>query len=71
MIPINKHIKKKNRGSVLIMAMILIVICSALAVSMATMSSANVQLASNQHHIDYALASAESGLEIQRCWYQK
>ena len=68
MIPINKQIKKRNRGSVLIMAMILIVICSALAVSMATMSSANIQLASNQHHIDYALASAESGLEIQRYW---
>jgi flagellar basal body-associated protein FliL len=68
MIPINKQIKQKNKGSVLIMAMILIVICSALAVSMATMSSANVQLASNQHHIDRALASAESGLEIQRYW---
>ena len=57
-----------NRGSALVMAMILIVICSVLAVSMAAISSANIQVASNQHNVGLALASAESGLEIQRYW---
>lgn len=52
----------------LIVAMILIVICSALAVSIAAMSGSNIQLAANQYQVGLALASAESGLEIQRYW---
>ncbi|MBN2591797.1 MAG: hypothetical protein JXA96_18160 [Sedimentisphaerales bacterium] len=59
----NPKNKKNNRGSVLIMAMILIVICSALAVSIAGMSNANVQLASNQQKVNTALSAAQSGLE--------
>jgi signal peptidase I len=48
--------------------MIFIVIFVALAVSMATMSGTNIQLASNQHKVGCALASAASGLEVKRYW---
>ncbi|GAI46530.1 unnamed protein product, partial [marine sediment metagenome] len=40
----------------------------ALAVSMATLSGTNVQLASNQHKVDCAFASTESGQEAMRYW---
>ncbi len=55
-------------GSVLIVSMIVILICSALAVSILTISGNNVQLAYNQHKVGCALASAESGMEVQRFW---
>jgi hypothetical protein len=48
--------------------MIFVVIFSALAVSMATMSGTNVQLASNQHKVNCALTSTESGQEVMRYW---
>ncbi len=50
----------------LIVAMIFVVIFSALAVSMAAMSGANLQLASNQHKANSALSAAQSGLECGR-----
>ncbi len=68
MAPINKSVHPKRKGAVLIVAMIFVLIFSALAVSMATMSGANVQLASNHHKVNYALGSAASGLEVQRHW---
>ena len=58
----------KRRGFALIIAMIFVLVFSALAVSMATMSGMNVQLASNQHKLNGALASAASGVEIIRFW---
>ncbi|MBN1972762.1 MAG: pilus assembly PilX N-terminal domain-containing protein [Sedimentisphaerales bacterium] len=64
--PTKKNNMKKNHGSVLIMAMILIVICSALAVSIAAMSNTNIQLASNQQKVNTALSAAQSGLECCR-----
>jgi len=63
-----KCITKNNNGSALIVAMILIVICSAMAVAIAAMAGSNIQLAANQYQVGKALASAESGLEIQRYW---
>ncbi|MHC4597091.1 MAG: PilX N-terminal domain-containing pilus assembly protein, partial [Planctomycetota bacterium] len=54
----------KSQGAVLIISMIFVLIFSAMAVSMATLSSTNTQLASNQHKVGCALASAESGLEV-------
>jgi hypothetical protein len=48
--------------------MIFVLIFSALAVSMATMSGTNSQLASNQHKVDCALGSAESGFDVERYW---
>ena len=68
MAPINKSVHQKRKGAVLIVAMIFVVIFSALAVSMATMSGTNAQLASNHHKVDCALGSATSGLEVQRHW---
>jgi len=58
----------KCRGAALILSMIFILIFSALGVSMAIFSGTNVQLASNQHKVGCALASAESGLEVMRYW---
>lgn len=58
----------KRRGAVLIIAMIFILVFAALAVSMASMSGVNTQIASNQHKISFARASAESGMEVERFW---
>jgi hypothetical protein len=58
----------KRKGAILIVAMIFVLIFSALAVSMATMSGTNVQIASNQQKVDCALGSATSGLEVERYW---
>ena len=68
MAPINKSVHPKRKGAVLIVAMIFVLIFSALAVSMATMSGTNTQLASNQQKVDCALGSAESGLDVERYW---
>ncbi|OHB82906.1 MAG: hypothetical protein A2Z38_04355 [Planctomycetes bacterium RBG_19FT_COMBO_48_8] len=66
MAPIKKSNHLKHKGTVLIVAMIFVVIFSALAVSMATMSGVNMQLASNQHKANSALSAAQSGLECGR-----
>jgi Tfp pilus assembly protein PilX len=61
----------RNRGAILIVAMIFVVIFSALAVSMATMSGTNLQIAVNQHKADSARISAESGLDVTRYWLSR
>jgi hypothetical protein len=48
--------------------MIFVLIFTALAVSMATLSGTNVQLASNQHKVNCAFVSTESGQEAMRYW---
>lgn len=53
----------KRQGTVLLVSMIFIVVFSALAVSMAALSGTNIQLASNQRKVNYALLAAQSGLE--------
>jgi len=63
-----KGASRRHRASVLVVSMIFILIFSALAVSMAAMTDANVQLASNHHNIKAALASAQSGQEVIRYW---
>jgi len=68
MAPVKKTVHSRRKGAVLIISMIFVLIFSALAVSMATISGTNTQLASNQHKVDCALASAASGLEVQRFW---
>jgi hypothetical protein len=57
-----------RKGAVLILSMIFVVVFSTLAVSMASFSGTNVQVASNQHQLALAMASAESGLEVMRYW---
>jgi hypothetical protein len=69
MAPVKKKSERLNRrGAVLIISMIFVLIFSAIAVSMATLSGTNVQLASNQQKVNRALASSESGLEVMRYW---
>ncbi len=53
-------------GAALIVSMIFVLVFSALAVSLATISGTNVQLANNQRQANYALTSAQSGLEALR-----
>ena len=50
------------------MSMIFVLVFSALAVSMVTISGTNVQIADNLCKANRARASAESGLEIVRFW---
>ena len=64
----SKLAQLKRRGAALIVSMIFILVFSALAVSMATLSGINIQLASNHHNVNGALASAASGVEIIRFW---
>jgi hypothetical protein len=69
MAPVKKKSERLNRrGAVLIISMIFVLIFSALAVSMATLSGTNVQLASNQHKVGCAIANTESGAEAMRYW---
>ena len=66
--PTSRLIGLKHRGSVLIISMIFVVIFSALVISLESMSSANVQIAVNQHKANCARACAESGHQIIRLW---
>ncbi len=66
MAPPRSFMHRHRRGIALILSMIFVIIFSALAVSMATMTGTNVQLASNQHKVNSALCAAQSGHEIIR-----
>ena len=61
--PVKKSVYRKHRGAVLIISMIFVLIFSALAVSMASLSGTNVQIADNHHKANSALSAAMSGLE--------
>lgn len=61
-----KRPHKKRGGSSLIISMFFLLVFSALAVSMFSLSDTSVQIVQNHHQANYALASAESGLEIMR-----
>jgi len=61
--PIKQFISQKRSGAAFIISMIFVLIFSALAVSMASLSGVNVQLATNQHKVNSALSAAQSGLE--------
>jgi len=57
-----------RRGSALVACTIILVVASALAVSLATLSATNLQAADTQQEANRAFASTESGLEIMRYW---
>jgi hypothetical protein len=63
MTPVKKFVSSKRLGSALLISMMFIIVVSALAVSMATLSGTNAQLAENQHKVNSALLSAQSGIE--------
>lgn len=67
----NQSTNLKQRGAVLIISMIFLIIFAALAVSMATFSGTNVQIASNQLKADRARACAESGFDVIRYWLNR
>ncbi len=64
--PKRKSAQRKHTGAVLIVSMIFVVIFSALAICMATVSGNNVQLANNHQDLNAALAAAQSGQEVMR-----
>jgi hypothetical protein len=57
---------RRRRGAVLVLSMIFIVVFSALAVALASLSNANVEVASNQYKVSQALHAAQSGLECAK-----
>jgi type II secretory pathway pseudopilin PulG len=60
-----------RNGSTLITCTLVLLIVSVLAVSLASVSGVNLQIASNQHQANCAFASAESGLEVSRYWLSR
>ena len=68
---VKKFFSSKRLGSALLISMMFIIVVSALAVSMATLSGTNALIADNQCKVDGARASAESGLQITRYWLNR
>ena len=68
MAPAKNSAHLNHRGAVLIISMIFVLIFSTIAISMATLSGTNVQLASNQHKLNSTLSAAQSGLEVMQYW---
>jgi len=58
-------------GSALVTCTIILVIASAMAVSLAAISGSNLEMANKQQESNQALASTESGLEIMRYWLSR
>jgi Tfp pilus assembly protein PilX len=68
---IKRPLRPYYRGTVLIISMIFVLIFSALAVSMATISGANIQIAQNQRNANDARSCAQSGQESIRFWISR
>jgi Tfp pilus assembly protein PilX len=60
-----------RNGSALVTCTIILVVISALAVSLAALSGANLQMADKQQEANQAFASTESGLEVMRYWLSR
>ncbi len=60
-----------RRGSALLLSLVFIVVFSAMAIGMASMSGSNVQVAKNQRMLDNTRGCAESGLEVLRYWVSR
>ncbi len=59
---------KNRKGSALLISMIVLAVLSAWVIAVQSFTGSAVQLSNNQHKAGGARASAESGLEITRCW---
>ena len=68
---LKKFVHSKRCGSALLISMMFIIVISALAVSMATLSGTNALISDNQRKADGARACAESGLQITRYWLNR
>jgi Tfp pilus assembly protein PilX len=62
---------RRTKGVAFVTSMIFILVFSALAVSMATLSGTNLQIAENQRKADCSRACAESGVDIIRFWLSR
>jgi len=69
--PSRNSATQRQQGAALILSMIFVLIFSALAVSMASISGANAQIAANQQKADGARGCAESGLDVLRYWLNR
>jgi len=58
----------RQKGIAIVVCMIFLAIFSALAVGMAQMASANIQIVSNHRGANHAFSSAQSGLDVIRHW---
>ena len=65
---VNSRFNRENKGVVLVLVMVFLVVFSCLTVSLAALSGVNLQMANNNRSADYARYSAESGLEVIRHW---
>jgi hypothetical protein len=63
--------RRLQKGSALILSLMFVIMFFSLAVAVAGMSGANVQIAENHRKIDTARSCAESGLEVLRYWLNK
>ncbi len=61
-----KPINRRQKGATLLLSMIFVLVFSALATSLATLSGSNVQVASNHHKVNTTLYAAQSGLECAK-----
>ena len=66
---VKKILYLQKYGTTLIISLIFIIIFSALAVSLASLSTTNLQIADNFSKANRARFAAESGLEIIRQWF--
>jgi len=57
---------RANRGAVLIISMVFVLLFSTLAVSLCCMAGSNAQIAGNQSKVNTALYAAQSGLECAK-----
>jgi len=63
--------KKRRHGVALIISMVFVLLFASLAVSLLSLSGANLQIAGNQHKVGLCRSSAHSGLEISRYWLSR
>ena len=58
-------------GSALVTCTLVLVIVSTMAVTLASLSGANLEIADNQQKTNRAFANSESGLEVSRYWLSR
>jgi hypothetical protein len=69
--PAKSAIRRRYAGAVLIISLIFVLVFSSLAVMLAVISGANVEIAENQRRSDVARGCAESGCEVMRFWLSR
>lgn len=60
-----------HKGSALVICVIFVAVFAALAVGLATISGANLQIADHQQEVNRAFANAESGLDVLKYWLNR